>query len=177
MQTIRRQQDLAILSKPRFIYAAPTWLRRFAIGILVIGAFIGSSIAVRGIGADRGLLLVFGGLIVVAICISVLVLGRPNDWRVWINLAATRDGLYLVARARRVVFVPWPDVIGIDVEQKLNTYFARLTLRLPEKDWAQFGNTSAITGTGAVRQYLVSAIGMQGGELVDRLKAFRDAHA
>lgn len=165
-----------MLSEPRFIYTAPSWLRRFAIVMLVIGVFIGSSVVVRSIGADRSLLLVFGGLIVVAICISVLVFGRPNDWRVWTNLAATRDGLYLVARARRVVFVPWSDVISIDVEQKLNTYFARLNLRLPEESWAQFGDTSAITGNGDVRQYLVSAIGMQGNELVDRLKAFRDAH-
>ncbi len=166
-----------MLSEPRFIYAAPAWLRGFATVMLVIGTFIGGTVAVKGIGADHGLILVFGGLVVVAICISVLVIGRPNDWRVWINLAATRNGLYLVARAHQVVFVPWSDVINIDVEQRLNTYFARLTLRLPEESWAQFGNTSAIAGTGVVRQYLVSAIGMQGNELVDRLNAFRDAHA
>jgi hypothetical protein len=53
------------------------------------------------------------------------------------------------------------------------TSFARLTLRLPEEGWAQFGKLSSVKGSGAVRQYLLSALAMPGDALVAQLKDFR----
>lgn len=54
--------------------------------------------------------------------------------------------------------------------------FVRLTLRLPEEGWARFGNLSSITGTGAVRHHLLSAIVISGDRLAGQLVAFREAH-
>lgn len=180
MQNIRDQRDLALLPEPRFISTAPAWLRRFAAGLLVVGALLGGSVSAVALVQGGGLFDVVGGAAVVTICLAVLLLGRPTDWRVWINLAATPEGVYLVARARRVVFVPWRDVVEIAVERLATRRgiqgFARLTLRLPEQGWARFGNISAIKGSGAERRYLLSALGTPGDLLAAKLKAFRDAY-
>lgn len=180
MQTIREQLDLALLPAPRFISTASAGLRWSATGFIVIGALIGVRVFIEGIADGGKLIYLIGGPVIVAICLTVLVFGRPTDWRVWINLAGTPEGLYLVAGARRVVFVPWRDVIEIGVE-KITTHrgiasYARLTLRLPEEGWAQFGNISSIKGTGAVRQYLLSALTTPGDVLVGQLEAFRNAN-
>jgi hypothetical protein len=89
MQNVRVQRDLASLPEPRFIYTAPTWLRVFAAGLLIIGAVMGSGIAVNGFGDGGNLMAALGGVLAAALCLSVLVFGRPTDWRAWINLAAT----------------------------------------------------------------------------------------
>lgn len=179
MQVVREQRDLASLPEPRFICTAPPWLRRFTVGVLVGGAFIGGAIEYNGLAQDGGVISIVGGLILVAICLSVLVLLRPSDWRAWINLAATKDGLYLVALRHRVVFIPWQDVLEIGVEElqgRRTVRFLRLKMRLPEDGWAAFGKTSAIKGTGDVRQYLHSAMTMPGDTLLHHLKAFRERH-
>jgi hypothetical protein len=176
MQTIREQYDLALLPEPRFIPVVPAWLRRFMTAFFVAGALFGGAVFATMISNGDNLPGAFGGAIAVAACLLALVHGRPGDWRAWVNLAATPDGLYLVAHARRVVFVPWPDVLDIGVEPIANRYFARLTLRLPEEAWSQFGSLSSIKGTGAVRRYLLSALTMPGDKLAAELQDFRAAN-
>lgn len=177
MRPIHGQNDLASLPEPCFICTAPTWLRWFAAGLLTVGAVMAGTVALNGLNGGRDLPVGIGGVIVAAFCLFVLLRLRPLDWRVWINLAASRDGLYLVVRARRVVFVPWADVIGLEIVRKTGQPFARLTLRLPDEGWTRFGNTPGISGTGPVRRYALPSLVMPGDKLVETLNAFRAAHA
>lgn len=178
--SFREQGDLALLPEPRFIYSAPKWLRAFTLCILLVGAVLSGGILVQALGTDGNIWVAIWSAGALLICLVVLINGRPTDWRVWISLAASPDGLYLVGRKRRVIFVPWSDVEAIDIEQRVaykgSGKFARLTLRLPEESWAQFGQLSSIKGSGEVRQYLLSALCMPGEELVAALREFRKTY-
>lgn len=171
MRSDSAQFELATLPEPRFIYSAPFWLRCFATALLVIGGLLGGAAFVAGLGHGH-LPTVLGGALALGACLGVLIYLRPEDWRAWINLAATPRGLFLVTTAGRVVFAPWADVLDIAVFRAQSTY-ARLTLRLPEESWAHFGKLSSIKGTGAVRQYTLSGLGVPAEGLVDRLRDFR----
>lgn len=175
MRTLSAQYDLASLPEPRLIYTAPVWFRCFGTVLLLVGGLMGGGAFVAGLG-DGNLFMAGGGAIALAACLAVLIYLRPLDWRAWINLAATPHGLFLVTPSGRVVFAPWQDVLEIDVFRG-QFYHARLTLRLPEESWARFGKLSSIKGTGAVRQYTLSGLGMPAEGLVDRLRDFRAAHA
>ena len=182
MRTIREQRDLDSLLEPRLLWLPPLWLRRFATGLIVVGAGLGGGRFVHGLNTGGDFFAVSGGAISLVVCLSVLVRGRPDDWRSWVNLAATSDGLNLTARAKRVVFVPWRDVVEIGVKQVMVVRggppsHPRLTLRLPEDGWSRFGKDSGIEGSGAVRHYLLPSLGNSTEALVAQLKAFRDAHA
>jgi hypothetical protein len=175
------QNDLAKLPEPRFIYTAPVWLRNFATAILFVGVFFGAGAVAHGLSGSGTLLTAPAGAFAAGLCTWVLVALKPGDWRVWINLAAAPEGLYLVARAGRVVFVPWRDVTEIDVKSIWSRNgihgYTRLTLRMPDKAWSQFGNTGDIKGRGLIRQYLLSAIAMPGAQLAAELQAFRSSYA
>lgn len=176
MRTIRTQYDLATLPEPRLISAAPFWFRCFATAVLLVGSLLGGAAFVAGRGEEGNLFMAGGGAIALVACLVVLIYLRPDDWRTWINLAATPDGLFLVTPANRVVFAPWQDVLEIGIFRGQSNH-ARLTLRLPEESWALFGKLSSITGTDPVRQYTLSALSVPGEVLVEQLCAFRTAHA
>lgn len=176
MPTSIRQYDLASLPQPRFISSAPLWFRCFSTALLVIGGLLGGVAFVAGVVDGANLFKAAGGAMALAACLAVLIYLRPDDWRAWISLAATPKGLYLVTPKGRVVFAPWQDVLEIGLYRAQRTY-ARLTLRLPEESWALFGKLSSIKGSGAVRQYTLSALVMPGDALVERLTSFRAAHA
>jgi hypothetical protein len=176
MRTISTQYDLATLPEPRFIYTAPLWFRRFSTALLLIGGLLGGVAFVAGLAGGANLFKAAGGAVALVACLAVLVYLRPGDWRAWISLAATPQGLYLVTPKGGVVFAPWQDVLEIGIFRAQRTY-ARLTLRLPEESWSLFGRVSAIKGTGAVRQYTLSALAKPGDALVERLASFRAAHA
>lgn len=175
MQAIHTQRDLAGLPEPRFINAPPDWLRWFATGMLLCAAVFAGAACAVAIG-NGNIFLAAGSALATGLCLAVVVYARPTDWLSWVNLAATADGLYLVAQRRRVVFVPWRDVVAISARRIAGPHLhAELTLRLPEETWAQFGNLSGIKGSGSVRRYALSALVMPGEELVGKLTAFRDA--
>lgn len=176
MRTISAQYDLASLPEPRFIYTAPLWFRCFATVLLLVGGLLGGGAFVAGLGKGGNLFMAGGGAVALVACLAVLIYLRPQDWRAWINLAATPQGLFLVTPAGRAVFAPWRDVLEIDIFRG-QSYHARLTLRLPEESWALFGKLSAIKGNGAVRQYTLSGLGIPAEGLVDRIRDFRAAHA
>jgi len=146
---------------------------------LLIGAVLGGTAFVAGLG--RGDLFMAGsGMIALVVCLSVLIYLRPGDWRAWIRLAATPDGLFLVAPARKVVFAPWQDVIDIGIV-RLPTprgivSYAQLTLRLSEAGWSRFGKLSGIEGSGPVRHYTLGSLAETGEALVEDLAKFRAAH-
>lgn len=126
---------------------------------------------------DGNLVLAAASVLAAAVCLAVVVWARPLDWLSWVNLAAASDGLHLLAQRRRVVCVPWHDVVEIRSRRIAGPRgpqnFAELTLRLPDDGWALFGNTMMIKGSGDVRRYTLSALTMPGEELVGKLQAFR----
>ena len=181
LQIVRNQHDLTLLPEPRFFYTASTKVRWFAAALMSFGAMIGLGIMFQGIAEGGKLFPTLAGAILFAICAGVLFLARPTDWRSWISLAATPDGLYVVAGPRNVIFVPWNDVVEIGAKELATIHigdvsYPRLRLRLPEEVWAKFGKLSSISGTGPVRDYLLSAFFSRGEVLVEQLEAFRSKH-
>lgn len=177
MQDIRTQRDLERLPQPRLIFTAKPWVRRVATGLLALGAMLcaGAAWNVTGPGA---IYYAFGATIAAIVCFAVLLYARPYDWRSWVNVAATFDGLYLTASGTRLVFVPWRDVLDIGIERVYLAKggprnFPKLTLRLTEADWSLFGSLSGVKGDGAVRSYIFSTVGGTAELIVDQLKTFR----
>ena len=180
MATIRTQYDLANLPEPRFISAASARSRLCAIALLLIGAVLGAAAFVAGLGgADP--FMAGGGALALVVCLAVLIYLRPDDWRAWIRLAATPEGLYLVTPVHQVVFAPWRDVIDISVVQKWTgrriASYPQLTLRLSEEGWSKFGGTAALKGSGPVRDYTFGTLAVSAETLVDQLVGFRRAHS
>lgn len=179
MGSISTQYDLATLPEPRLISTASARTRGCVTAILSIGAVLGGAAFVAGLGGGDHFM-AGSGAIALVVCLSVLIYLRPDDWRAWIGLAATPEGLFLVAPARKVVFAPWQDVIAIKVV-RLPTgrgivSYPRLTLRLTEEGWSLFGNLSGIKGSGPVRQYTFSALAVPAEALVEQLVGFRSLH-
>ncbi len=176
-QTIRTQKDLRLLPQPRLILTAKPWVRKLTTIFLAFGALLCSALALDVTGPSAHLYAI-GATIAAIVCCSVLVLARPYDWRAWVNVAATLDGLYVTAARTRLVFVPWHDVLDIGVERMFTgkggpRNFPRLKLRLSEADWSLFGNLSSIKGTGPVRSYIFSPVSGSAELVVEQLKAFR----
>jgi hypothetical protein len=179
MSTIENPYDLASLPEPRFISSATARARLCAIALLLFGAAVGGAAFVAGLAGDN-LFMAGGGALALIICLSVLIYLRPDDWRSWIRLAATPDGLFVVTPVRKVVFAPWRDVLDIAVVQKWTgkriVSYPQLTLRLSEASWSKFGGTGALKGRGPVRDYTMGTLTVSAETLVDELVGFRHAH-
>ncbi len=176
-QTIRTQKDLQLLPQPRLILTAKPWVRKLATLMLACGVFlcIGAALSVTGPYSHYAAI---AATIAAIICFCVLVFARPYDWRAWVNVAATLDGLYLTAARTRLVFVPWHDVLDIGMERMFTAKggpqnFPRLQIRLSEADWSLFGNLSSIKGTGPIRSYIFSSVSGSTEQVVEQLKTFR----
>jgi hypothetical protein len=176
-QTIHTQNDLQLLPQPRLILTAKPWIRKLATIMLACGVLlcIGVALSVTGPYAHYAAI---AAAIAAIVCFCVLIFARPYDWRTWVNVAATFDGLYLTAARTRLVFVPWHDVLDIGTE-RMDTVkggpqnFPRLQIRLSEADWSRFGNLSSIKGTGPVRSYIFSTVSGSAEQVVEQLKTFR----
>jgi hypothetical protein len=179
MATIRTQYDLAELPEPRFISAASARSRICAIALLLLGAVLGAAAFFAGLGGVD-LFMAGGGALALIVCLSVLIYLRPDDWRAWIRLAATPEGLYLVTPVRKVVFAPWRDVLDIAIVRKFTgrriVSYPQLTLRLPEEGWSKFGKTAGLKGSGPVRDYTFGSLAVSAETLVEDLANFRAAH-
>lgn len=179
MSTIETPYDLASLPEPRFISSATARARLCAMALLLLGAAVGGTAFVAGL-VGGNLFMAGGGALALIVCLSVLIYLRPDDWRSWIRLAATSEGLFVVTPVRKVVFAPWRDVIDIAVVQKWTgkriVSYPQVTLRLSEEGWSKFGGTAAIKGRGAVREYTFGSLAVSAEPLVDQLVGFRRAH-
>jgi hypothetical protein len=180
MSTIETPYDLASLPEPRFISSATARARLCAVALLLMGAAAGGAAFVAGL-VGGNLFTAGGGALALVVCLSVLIYLRPDDWRAWIRLAATPEGLYLVTPMRKVVFAPWRDVLDIAVVSKWTgkriQSYSQLTLRLSEEGWSKFGSTAALKGSGPVREYTVGSLVVSAETLVDQLVGFRRAHS
>ncbi|NKB54951.1 MAG: hypothetical protein GKS00_01305 [Alphaproteobacteria bacterium] len=180
MQDIRTQRDLERLPQPRLIFTAKPWVRRGATGFLTLGA-LGCAAIAFDVSGPAAHYYAFGATIAAIVCLAVIVFARPYDWRAWVNVAATLDGLYITAAGTRLIFVPWQNVIDIGTERMFMVKggprnFPRLKLRLSEADWSLFGNLSSIKGTGPVRSYIFSPVSGSAELAVEQLKAFRGSN-
>jgi len=177
MQTIRTQKDLERLPQPRLILTAAPWVRRLATAMLAFGAAGCAGLAFNVTGPSAHFYAA-GATITAIVCAAVIIIARPYDWRAWVSVAATLDGLYVTASGTRLVFVPWDDVVDIGIVRMFTgkggpRNFPRLKLRLSEADWSLFGNLSSIKGTGPVRSFVFSPVSGTADLTVERLKTFR----
>jgi hypothetical protein len=121
-----------------------------------------------------------GGALALVVCLSVQIYLRPDDWRSWIRLAATPEGLYLVTPERKVVFAPWPDVVSVAIVRNWTgraiVSYPQLTLRLSEDGWSKFGKTGALKGSGPVRDYTFGTLAVSAETLVEQLVRFHRTH-
>lgn len=178
MDGIRLRRELADLPEPRFLHVTPTWLRCVAAMLAALCMLIGGGFGYLGfaassidwIAATAGLAaLVAGGLVVFRVLFT--------DWRDWVDLAVTTDGLYLPGRGKRVVFISWSDVAAISVvrrpflEGRLSQL--KLTLRLSEESWRRFSRFARIKGNSPVRSYTLSALTASGEDLAAGIQAIR----
>ena len=157
------RQDLANLPEPRVLDVTPDWFRLFVAALAGMNATIGGTVlggslirwSFDPLASALGAVALIGGA-------AIWVLSKPEDRRQWINLAATPDGLYLPARKRRAVFVPWSTVSDIAIYKwygKGGEHSAvKLTLELPEETWARFSPLASIEGSGTVRTFLVRSL-------------------
>ncbi len=179
MGPIETQNDLAKLPEPRFISGATARTRACATALLLMGVAAGGAAFVAGLVGDDAFMAA-GGALALAVCLFVLIYLRPGDWRAWIRLAATPEGLYLVTPERKVVFAPWPDVLSVGVVQKWTgksvVSYPQLTLRLSEDGWSKFGKTGALKGNGPVREYTFGTLAVSAEALVEQLVSFHRTH-
>lgn len=178
MDGIRLRRELADLPEPRFLHVTPTWLRCVAALLAAFCLLIGGGLGYIGLVAP-GIDWITAASGLAALAAGGLVICRVlfTDWRDWIDLAVTSDGLYLPGRGKGVVFISWPEVAAISVvrrpwlEGRLS--HLKLTLRLPEDRWKSFSRFARIKGENPMRSYTMSALTASGEELAAGIQAIR----
>lgn len=178
MDGIRLRRDLADLPEPRYLHVTPTWLRRVVAGLAGVCVLTGGAFGYFGyITSDIGWAYATSGLAVLAAGGLVLFRVLFADWRDWIDLAATADGLYLPGRGKTMVFVSWLDVAAISVVRRpwLEGRLSHLkfTLRLSNDHWKSFSRLARIRGDSLVRSYSTSALTGSGEDLAAGIQATR----
>lgn len=173
------RRDLADLPEPRFLHTTPEWLRIAIVGLAGLAVLIGAVACIGSIaGPGINIPVLAAGLLAIAAGIFVLTRSNPLDWRDWINLAVTDDGLYLPDRDDHVIFVPWGDVTEISVIRRTTgngpRSFVKLALRLPEPVWARMSRLARIAGEGVARTYTFPSLGIPGETLASEIQAFRE---
>jgi hypothetical protein len=185
-ESIHAWRDLEELRHPNEIWLTPFWFRVFVAGLGVVAAIL-TSIALASIvwkwaypGAlSDGLRIIVAG--VLAVCLSKMVLRflNPFNQQRWFRFALTSEGLCLPARDSRLLFVPWPAVVSVDVQRWYGKggehSAARLTLDLDVETWPWFKREARVDGIGRVRQISVQIVDMTGDEIAARIRAYRDA--
>ncbi len=181
MDGIRLRRELADLPEPRFLHVTPTWLRCVAATLAVLCVLIGGGLGYFSylgyVASDIDWVIAATGLAALAAGGLVIVRVLFTDWRDWIDLAVTADGLYLPGRGKGVVFISWPEVAAISVvrrpvlEGRLS--HLKLTLRLPEDRWKSFSRFARIKGENPLRSYTMSALTASGEELAAGIQAIR----
>ena len=172
------RRDLARLPEPRALFVTPLWLRRFIAVFAVVAAVLGAGMVLRGMQADGvNVFGVLSGLVLFVPAVWFAIAAPLADWRAWIQLAATPDGLFVAGRDGSAVFLPWREVTAITVETAYGRggtqTHAKLRLRLDAAAAALLGPLQGVEGEGPERTYRPPILGLSGAELAEQLMAWR----
>ncbi len=175
---IERRRDLGDLPEPRYLQVVPLSTRWCLLGLGVLAALLGAGALWHGI-EQGGYALLLGavGAPVLVGCFWMLTKTKLRDWRAWISLAATEQGLYLVGRRERVIFVPWANVEDMSLQTRTTkggTHdYPAFTLRMSDADWSRLSPLAAVKGRGETRTLTLGVLGGRGKELLAALRPLR----
>jgi hypothetical protein len=185
-ESIHAWRDLEELRRPNEIWLTPFWLRVFIAGLGVVAAVL-TPFALAAIlwewvspGAPGdGIRTIVASVLAVFLSVRVLRFLNPLNQIRWFRFALTSEGLCLPSRGSRLLFVPWPAVVPVDIQRWIGgkggeLSAARLTLDLDEETWPWLKREARVEGVGRTRLISVQIADVTGDEIAARIDAYRD---